>query len=76
MLWSGVWESSDEGCGEGVLACDCASVVRQLLTSPVAPECAIDDDSNGSIARDRFNLTAISTEVRVRRKRPQQLLFN
>ena len=34
------------------------SSVRQPSTSPVAPEWTIDDDSNGSIARERFNLTA------------------
>jgi hypothetical protein len=29
---------------------------RHPSTSPVAPEWTIDDDSNGSMARDRFNL--------------------
>jgi hypothetical protein len=33
-----------------------AILVRQSLASPVAPGCASDDDSKGSIARDRFNL--------------------
>jgi len=42
-----------------------ASLVRQSSTSPVAPECTIDDDSNGSIARDRFNLVTINTLTEV-----------
>jgi hypothetical protein len=33
-----------------------AILIRQSSASPVAPGCAIDDDSKGSIARDRFNL--------------------
>ena len=57
MLRSGVWK--DEDCGEGVLEYGVDSLVRQSSTSPVAPECAIDDDSNGSIARDRFNLVVL-----------------
>jgi hypothetical protein len=38
-----------ESGGDWILVC-------QLSTSPVACELTIDDDSNGSIARDRFNL--------------------
>lgn len=33
--------------------------IRQLSTSPVAAELTIDDDSDGSIARVRFNLLVI-----------------
>jgi len=49
-----VWRSRERDC-EGVLG-GSAIFVRQSSMSPVAPECTIEDDSNGSIARDRFNL--------------------
>lgn len=55
MLRPGVSNLGNGGCGEGV-PCGGVILVRQSSTSPVAPECAIEDDSNGSIARDRFNL--------------------
>ena len=51
----GVWKSSDGDSKDGVVRGD-AILVRQSSMSPVALECAIDDDSNGSIAFDRFNL--------------------
>jgi len=58
VLWSRVWRSrvKPEGCGETVPYGD--TIIRQSSTSPVAPEWTIDDDSKGSIARDRFNLVA------------------
>ena len=54
-LWPGVLRSRDRDCGEEVPN-DVTTCVLQLSTSPVALECTADDDSNGSIAHDRFNL--------------------
>jgi hypothetical protein len=48
---------------EGVLRGD-SSFTRQLSTSPVAPGCAIDDDSKGLTARDRFNLESGQRHVK------------
>ena len=50
----GVWRSRERDC-EGVLGGG-TIFVRQSSASPVVPECTIEDDSNGSTARDRFNL--------------------
>ena len=38
---------------------DGVTLDRQLSTSPVAPGCAMDDDSNGSIALDRFSFLEV-----------------
>ena len=43
---------NDDPNGNAILA-------RQSSASPVAPACTIDDDSKGSIARDRFNLVLV-----------------
>jgi hypothetical protein len=56
-VWPSDWKSGDRVFREGVL-CDGAIFIRQLSMSPVAPGCTIDDDSNGSIAHDCFNLAA------------------
>jgi len=54
-LWSGVRRSRVKERGEAVPYGE-SILVCQSSMSPVAPEWTIDDDSNGSIARDRFNL--------------------
>ena len=48
-----VLRSRDVDCG---VLHDVETRVLQPSISPVAPECTADDDSNGSIARVRFNL--------------------
>jgi len=50
----GLWRLRDVDRGEGVLS-GVATFERQFSTSPVAPVCTMDDDSNGSIALDLFN---------------------
>ena len=54
-LRSCIWKSNEDDDGGGV-PCGEAMIARQLLTRPVALECAIDDNSNGLTARDLFNL--------------------
>jgi len=57
MLRPGVSNLNNGGCGGGLgVPCGDMILIRQSSASPVALECAIEDDSNGSIARDRFNL--------------------
>ena len=57
-LGFGLWRLRDVDRGEGVLSGD-AIFKHQFLTSPVAPACTMDDDSNGSIALDRFNFLKV-----------------
>ena len=43
-------------------------LVCQSSTSPVAPECTIEDDLNGSIARDRFTLEGLQSITNCNKK--------